>query len=169
MPDIGPVKLRRVRAKRKGRFPGPSEALSCAGLYGLFEPLDPPELPEPEEPDEPELDDPDVPEPPLEPDEPPEPMPDDPCGFAAAPEPEPRPDTPPVLDGSEPREVLVALPEVDSRLPAETPVRVVVLLPPRTATPERSRTLAPTPTDTPVDVREWMVRRLRTDTLDGSS
>ena len=44
-----------------------------------------------------------------------------------------------------------------------------VLLPPRTATPERSRTLAPTPTDTPVDVREWMVRRLRTDTLDGSS
>ena len=65
--------------------------------------------------------------------------------------------------------MLVALPEVDSRLPAETPVRVVVLLPPRTETPERSRTLAPTPTDTPVDVREWMVRRLRTDTLDGSS
>ena len=97
-------------------------------------------------------------------------MPDEPCGFAAAPpEPEPRPDTPPVLDGSEPREVLVALPEVDSRLLAETPVRVVVLLPPRTATPERSRTLAPTPTDTPVDVREWMVRRLRTETLDGSS
>ena len=172
MPDLGPVKLRRVRAKRKGRFPGPSEALSCADPYGLFELLDPPELPEPvpDEPDEPELDDPDVPEPPLEPDEPPEPMPDDPCGFAAAPpEPEPRPDTPPVLDGSEPREVLVALPEVDSRLPAETPVRVVVLLPPRTETPERSRTLAPTPTDTPVDVREWMVRRLRTDTLDGSS
>src|SRR5215204_1610393 len=75
MPELGPVKLRRVRAKRKGRFPGPSEALSCADPYGLFEPLDPPELPEPV------------------PDEPPEPMPDDPCGFAAAPpEPEPRPD-----------------------------------------------------------------------------
>src|SRR5215203_1490755 len=141
MPDLGPVKLRRVRAKRKGRFPGPSEALSCADPYGLFEPH-----------------------------EPPEPMPDDPCGFAAAPpEPEPRPDTPPVLDGSEPREVLVAPLEVDSRLPAETPVGVVVLLPPRTETPERSRTLAPTPTDTPVALRSRIVRRLRTETLDGSS
>src|ERR687898_597265 len=48
--------------------------------------------------------------------------------------------------------------------PLETPVRVVVLLPLRTESPERSRTLAPTPTDTPVALRSWIVRRLRTET-----
>jgi hypothetical protein len=116
----------------------------------LEPPLDPPE--DEPEPDEPEPDDPDMPEPPLDP-------PDEPCGFADAPEPPER--VPPVVSGFEPERWpldVVAEPKVSLR----------VLL--RTETPERSRTLVPTPTETPVRLcSRTVVRRLRTDTLDDGS
>jgi len=101
------------------------------------------------------LDEPPEPDDPAEPDMPEEPCPPEAVGF----EPLPR-EVVPVASGPEPLEPLRV---VELLVSLRVPLRCW------TDTPDRSRTLVPTPTDTPVPVRSRMVRRLRTVTLLGSS